>query len=164
MLKNYSWNIKSWLGRFLPGRRREESMLAFIWALLAPLQDVVDDFASRAVAWRFRVRYSSQQLVLVSLLNKLFDPVDRRIRVVTVGDLAPEVILYFDGEFDPIDDVVYHDGEPDEAPVVYHESELDGLADYIVYVPSGLSGEEDRILSWIGRYNLADKIFILEYE
>jgi hypothetical protein len=164
MISNFSWNIKTWLSRFLFPRRRKPTPLALTWAILSPLQAIVDDFAARAIVWRFTVQYNSQQAVLASMLNKLFDPTDLRIRVVTTGDLTPPVVIFQDNEFDPQPDFIYHDGEDVGNVIIYHQAELDALPDYIVYVPTSLTAEEPRIRGWINRYNLADKNYQIIYE
>jgi hypothetical protein len=164
VIKNYNWNIRQWLGRFLERGRRGEQMVAFIWSLLAPLQDIADDFAAKAHFWRSNVIYNSQQGVLQSALNSLFDATDRRIRVVTLGDLFPDITLYYDNELEPREVIVSFDGEDFEAPVIYHDSETDGQADYIVFVPTELSALEAQIVAYVNRYNLADKTFLIEYE
>ncbi|MCO5253347.1 MAG: hypothetical protein M9892_03160 [Bacteroidetes bacterium] len=166
MIRSYAWNLKNWLWRYLPSRRRREDVVALHYVFLAPQQQLADDLANRSADWDFRIKYSSQQGVLASLLNRLFDPVEKRIKVQTIADLAPEVVIYHDGEVDPLPQVLYHDGENEDynSPILYHDSETDGFPDYRVVVPAALSGEEDRIRAWVARYNLADKIFVVEYE
>ena len=164
MIRSYAWNLKNWLWRYLPARRRREDVVALHYALLAPQQQVVTEFANKAAVLDFRIKYSSQQEVLKSLLNKLFDPAEKRIKVQTIGDLAPEVVVYFDAEVELLPQVLYFDNEVDNAPVLYHDSETDGFADYRVVIPSALSAEEAWIRAWVARYNLADKIFVIKYE
>jgi hypothetical protein len=164
MIKNFDWNIKEWLGRFLDRKKRKSEPKALIWSLLAPMQDIVDEFAELALFWRRNTLYNSQQGVLQALLNNIFDNTDRRIRVVTLGDLFPDIIIYHDLEVEPEEVILEFDSENTEGPIIYHYSESDGLPDYIVFVPTALSGEEDRIKGYVNRYNLADKTFLIEYE
>jgi hypothetical protein len=166
MIRNYTWNIKSWLARYLPFRRRTEEPLALQWVFLAPLQDLADELADKAVVLDFQIKYSSQQKVLEGLLNRLFDPANNRIKVQTISDLVPDVVLYFDNELEPFPQVLYFDGETMafDAPILYHDSEEEAMADYRVIVPASLSGDEAKLRAWINRYNLADKNYIIEYE
>lgn len=163
-MRNYAWNIRNWLGRIIGRRRNSEEFLSFAFCLLKPVQDLADELASESVRWRRNILYSSQQGVLQSLLNQIFDPTEKRIKVVTIADLVPDVIIYHDGEVEPIEQLLYFDVESESSPIVYQDGETDGLADYKIIVPVLLNSEESKIVFWVNRYNLADKKYQIEYE
>jgi hypothetical protein len=163
MLQNYNWNINNWLNKILGRLWRRPQPLALLKSLLVPMQDLANELSGRSITWRFQVLYSSQQLALQSMLNKLFDPTLSRIRIVTVADLVPDTNIYHDSEFDPAQALIYHDSELDIAPIIYHDSE-DLAADYLVYVPTSLSASNAQIDAWISRYNIATKLYTIIYE
>lgn len=163
MISDYSWNIGAWIPRRLPFKRRTDITISWLKAQLAPLQEKADEFAAKCTDWDFRVKYNSQQKVLASLLNKLFDPTSKRIRVETVSDLIGAVVLFHDTEL-PEASVIYHDSETEPVPVIInHDSETAAAVDFRVFVPTSLTGDEDRIRAWINQYKLADKQYEIIY-
>lgn len=163
MIGNYSWNIANWVPRMLPLKRRTEFTIAWLVACLSGVQVLVNDFSTKCQEWDFRVLYNSQQKVLSALLNKLFDATSKRIRVETIADIIPPMIVYHDSEL-PEAPVVYFDSE--SAPmdvIINHDSESASALDFRVFVPSALSGLEEQIKAWINRYVLADKQYEIIY-
>ncbi len=163
MITDYSWNIENWVPRRLPFKRRTTITIAWLVALLTGVQTVANEFAFKCQEWDFRVMYNSQQKVLASLLNKLFDTAAKRIRVETIADLFEPVIMYYKSEL-PETPVIYYksEGMPNP-PIIYYKSEIAAQLDFRVFVPTSLSGIEEQIRSWINRYNLADKQYEIVY-
>lgn len=163
MISDYSWNIGNWIPRRLPFKRRTDIAIAWLKALLSPLQEKADEFSTACTDWDYRVMYSSQQKVFAALLNKQFDSTSKRIRVETVSDLISPVVLYHDTEL-PEASVLYHDSETEPEPVIInHDSEDAAAVDFRVFVPTSLSGIEDRIMAWVNQYKLADKQYEIIY-
>lgn len=163
MITDYSWDIESWINRRLHKKRRTVKHIAWLNALLSPLQTIANEFSSKCQEWDFRIKYSSQQKVLASLLNKIFDPSLARIRVVTITDLMPPVILYDDIE-NPDHPIVYDEDEGIQGPILYDEDEMDSAYDFKVIVPASLSGSENRIRAWVERYRIGSKNYTIIYE
>lgn len=158
---DFNWNISSWLNKVLPKERKTTINVSWLNALLSPIQTMADTFATKCLDWDFKIKYNSQQKILEGLLNKLYDSSLRRIRVETIADLAPPVILYHDAE-EPTGPVLYFDGESADGPILMHDGE-ESAYDFRVLVPTSLTSSEAQIKSWINRYKLADKTYIIIY-
>jgi hypothetical protein len=158
----YGFNISNWIFRNLPFKRRTEASHKWIESLLAPLQELVDDFKAVSDDLDNKVKFSGQQKSLAFLLNNLFDNTDRRIRVETVSDIKPPVVMWHDSELDE-GAILWHDSESSAAPIIWHDSEQTPY-NYRVIVPASLSGDAVQITAWVNRYNIATKTFIIIYE
>ena len=163
MISDYAWNIENWIPKRLPLKRRTAITIAWLKACLSGVQSLAYQFNVKCQEWDFRVKYNSQQKVLASLLNKLFDPTSKRIRVETISDLTHPVVLYFDSEIPEASDI-YFDSETDpEDDILTFISEDAAQKDFRVFVPTALSSSEEQIKAWIRRYILADKQYEIIY-
>lgn len=163
MISSYSWNIENWITRYLRKKRRTTINIAWIKTLLSPLQEKADEFAAKTIDFDFRIKYNSQQKVLESLLNTLFDPSLKRIRIVTTTDIMPPVIIYDDTE-NPDHAIIYDESEAIDGPILYDQDEIDANYDFRIMAPAALSGQESKILAWVERYRIGSKKYTIIYE
>ncbi len=159
---NYNYNISTWITRNLPQLRKVTSIQVWLSVLLTPLQTLANDFKAVSDDLDNKVKYSGQQKLLAHILNNLFDNSLRRIRIETVSDRYPAVVLWFDSEL-PEGPIIAHDFESYTGPLLVHDAELSPF-NYRVIVPVSLSASETQIIAWVNRYNTATKTFIIQYE
>lgn len=148
---NFNWNIENWINKMLPLERKTPINMSWIKALLSPLQTLQDLFAAKCTDLDFKVKYSAQQKVLGGMLNKLFDPTDKRIYIETISDLVPDVLIDFDDESTDAPLLDFDDESSDGVLLDFDDEE--GDYDFNVYVPAALAGDEDKIKSWVRLYS-----------
>lgn len=148
---NFNFNISSWINKILPLQRKTTVNISWLNALLTPLKTAQTDLETLYADLDFKVKFTAQQRVLASLLNKLFDPTDKRIRIATISDLLPEVLVYFDNE-SPDGHLLYFDSESADGPFINFDSE-ENEYDFIVYVPTALTADEEKIKAWVRLYS-----------
>jgi hypothetical protein len=127
-------------------------------------QSIIDDFNSFRSEMDFKTKYSSEQLSLQTLLNKLFDPTLERIRIETTSDIKP---LYY--QFNSAEPAPYKYGlfasESTSADFEYSASELlDSAASFQVRIPAAIDTPANRskIASWVNYYRLHSRTFIIK--
>jgi len=158
----YSWDIKSWLQRNIGTRKRQPIVKAYLYIFLKPIELVHGLFITLSADIDNKVKYTSQQLVLAGLLNKLFDATSKRIRVETVSDawVHPTIYLRYEGA-QPV--YIYYRSESADTTHVRYRSEasLDGL--FKVFLPTSLTSSEAEIRGWIDQYKEASKTYVIVY-
>lgn len=122
---------------FIPPKRRTEDHVAWVKALLTPVQQVRDlifDVYRPDVIER--MRYNGQTIILEAILNKVFeippppypqiiiDNIDNNIENVYIYNIAEEKALF-----------IYNEAE-NQPIYLYNEAEYEVEFDFIVYVPN----------------------------
>jgi hypothetical protein len=149
---NYDWDIRDWVERNLRSFFRRAFAIAWFYALLKPLEDMHAEFKSQSDEIDFNTKYSSQQIVLAHLLNDLYDPTNRLIRVETVSDGKIQPVFYQPSENKPV-----YFYQPSEGNPVYFwqpEEIYDGI-NFRVMVPTALSADVPKITARVRMYALA---------
>jgi hypothetical protein len=165
---NYIWNMTKWVTMQLPTLLRKPKRTAFIVSILAPIKrtdieggDTDKSLYAQFMAFRefvsLRVNYNSQQGSLVVLLNKLFDPALKRIRLNTIND-TKEISYAFGDEVLPGFELIYANSTPPHYAV-------DGTAIYDgeILVPIELQGKEAEIRAWVSYHIFLDKNYKITY-
>ena len=107
--------------------------LAWLRALMAPLQSLNQDFADYTEDVRYRLNLSGQVIYLEHYLNDLYDPIDRRI-YISDGDAPLPLFLYnkADGS-EPFD--IYNKSEGQTPVYLINKVEFEGNVDFIINIP-----------------------------
>jgi len=165
----FTFDIPTFVRRLTPPLLRKSRQLAWIKALLQPVDTLKDNLNDYVLDVAFRARLNSQVLMLEYGLNELYDNSLRRIYITTsTGFYQREKYTYFTQEGQP--DVFLRNTS--EAPIasetyIYSTQEqFDLIADttfFTVHVPTGLTSVEDRIKSTINKYKLAGKTYTINY-
>jgi hypothetical protein len=150
-----NFNINWYVEKYLPGFIRKTNNVRAIKALVKPLLSLLTDFYNFRIEMIYRTNLTSQRLSLESHLNKIFDPIQKRILIAHYSD---------SGLFFPLSDEGY------EGTIVSLESENDGLfialdgevreeigVSFLIYAPTGLNNE--MIKGEIEQYKLAGKTY-----
>lgn len=134
---NIRVNFKNLVRQVLPPHKRQPVRLAFLSALLYPLQLLFNLFATWRDTWRMLVGVNSQVKVLEGYLRKKYgEPI--RIKIVTFNNGLLPVGLISEGrtmwpQFGLAGENAFR-SVPLENEI---RDKFDG-ADFIVYIPSGL--------------------------
>src|SRR3989337_2848328 len=120
---NYDWDIRDWVERNLRSFFRRAFWIAWFYALLKPVEDLHVLFKAWSDETDFNTKYSSQQIVLAHLLNDLYDPTNRLIRVETVSDGKDKVKLWYKAESQP-PTYTYFAAEAEPPAHIWYEDEI----------------------------------------
>ncbi len=159
----YIFDIDKFVNDVLPPVWRNDFTRSWLKALLIPFLTLYNEFVATSIALDFRIKYSSQQKVLASLLNKLFDPSQNRIRVQTDSDELIDVVTYYESEGEP-PIFTYYESEGKPPLYTYYGTEYDTNGGFTVYVPVSLAGNEAAIRAWVNYYKYASTKFKIVYE
>lgn len=148
---NFNWYVEKYIPPFI----RKIKTVKVAKALIKPLLSLWIDFFNFRQEMIYRTNLTSQRLSLESHLNKIFDPIQKRILILHYNDA---------GLFFPLSDEGY------DGIVISLEAENDGIfialdgevqedlgVSFIVHVPTGLNNE--MIKGEIELYKLAGKTY-----
>jgi len=157
----YEWEIRSWVSRTIGWFVRKDALVAWIYSLLIPLENLHLKFIAKNVDLDFRTNYNSQQKVFAALLNNVFGT--ETIRVETSSDLIPPFYVYYKIEAKP-KKYLFFKSESKPSRFTRFKSESNPSNNFIVYAPASLASDEARLRAWINYYKLAGKNYIIIYE
>lgn len=134
MDKVYKINFRKLATEWLPLYMRGDFLTAFVFVLLAPLQLIYMEFLKVRKQYLVRINTTCQKFSMQKRLNDLFDPVERRIKIVKAV-LFDATYLYTEAEDDQWrTKTKWLFG--DENPIyIYTEAELYSEFDFIVKIP-----------------------------
>ena len=149
----------------LPSLLRRPHLLAWLAALLAPLETLYQDFVAYQRATFRELAYNSQTLVFEGALNDQFDPYTCRIRIVNQEVELTPLYLNFRNENQPDEKFVGFTREGPPWRYCYQYAEFDTQLDFIVRVPVGLRSPErtTQLTARINRFRYATKKYALRY-
>jgi hypothetical protein len=135
-------------------RLRRERLLAFLYALTAPVESLYRIFAGNRDSNLYRLLITPQVCYLERFLNNRYDTASRRIRIVNAfyADIAylflraenKPVSLFTRAENRPVH--LFTRGETSIVPV-----------DFIIAVPADISINENQMRGEVDSYKLAGK-------
>jgi hypothetical protein len=157
----YGINFKALINQYLPPLLRKPVRLSLYDSFCQPLKDLHDEFLQLIETIDYDLKYTSETICIEAKLNELFDPILKRIYIITNDDLVDatyiygrsEVIqegevewLYSRSETVPADDVIYEFGRDEEQII----------NDFTVHVPSSvLSSSEPKLIFETNKYKAA---------
>ncbi len=155
-----NWNkLLTWL---LPEVLRKPKVLAFMNALVYPIQLLHIDLLRFKKQKEYQLSINSQVCRMQAMLNDYYDSGLRRIYIGD-GQLGNEVYLFQDSENSPIG--LFTDAE-NNPEYVYNDNELVGtVADFIVYIPNVLNGSINinEMVSLVNQNKLPGKKWQIQY-
>lgn len=141
---------------------RRPLMIAFIKAMMKPLDKLNGDFS--AYRESLDTNTYSQVCYMQGVLNDLFDPLERRIRIRNAARNINAFLYWREGKNRPVR--LMKEGTPDFIPRLENRDGLIGVdnADFEIVLPIGyeLSEHEETILkSFVDQNKLASKHYII---
>lgn len=134
------------------------SIRDFINALISQLQYVNDLFFTFYSDKKYEIKFTGQLIYMKRYLNDQFDPIDRRIYIVTnTGDISP--FFYFKSEDDG--PFIYEKTE-DDGPRLQRKNESISDNDFTVWVPAALAYDSTQFNAAVNKYKLDDKTFDIQ--
>lgn len=130
----FQWNIDQWGENETPVEIRKEPNLSYLKVLLKPIKTLYNEFMTFRIATIQRMRGNCQTIVLENILNDLFDPTQRDIRITTAYSTNSPNYVYTKAELLPL--FVYTTAE--NKPVyVRTQNEYGRIYDFIVEARAG---------------------------
>jgi len=163
---NYKFNVDKWVEAILPSVLMLNNRLKILQAHLKPLQTLTNEFNLLRDGINFKTKYNCQQKVLAALLNRLFDPVHKRIRIITSSDVKGLYYQFYASEINP--DIKYSyfasEANPGTQLYSYYYSEFTGGYRFIVRIPNALNTPETitAIKGWVNYYRFESLNFTIE--
>lgn len=164
---NLYLNFREVFQYLIPTWIRGEKFVAWLGAILEPVQTLNQSFADWASAVRYDLRFNGQVIYLEHVLNDQFDDTLRRIYiddpagqqiftpyVFNKAEQQPPLYLY--NVADALD--------TEDNIVIYNVSELEVTEDFVVHVPSGIfnPAAEVQMRGLIDKYRIAGKRYTFE--
>lgn len=116
--QNFSTNALPWFYRFT-------WLTDFIHSIIAPLQDINDEFYATMVTVNDYLSYTSNHLAMEELLNDKYDLTLRRIFITENNITGQAIDIYKQPETDPSPTTIYKQGETNPSPIaMYKQSEF----------------------------------------
>lgn len=142
----------------LPVMLRRPLLLAFMEAIVSPVDTLYGLFSSNRNANLYRLSITPQVCFLEKALNDRFDISRRRIYIED-GVFYDEQYLFTEGE--GLDEYVYTPVENKDIYLYTRSETGSGSVDFIVVVPAGLRYNEAEMKALVNMYKLASKTFII---
>jgi hypothetical protein len=160
---NYNINFKHISIQFVPVSKRIPRILAFLRALVSPLNTLqIDFFNVFLIEQRKIVKRNAQTLILENTLNLLFNPSGiPPIYIDNTGDDISGAIMYNSFENYP---PIYFYNESESIPFYwYNLTETFQNSDFKVYIPASvfIAFPIDLIRFEINKYRPAGKNYII---
>lgn len=161
----FSLNIERFVNQILPFILRKGNRVKLFQSLLKPVQTLFNEFMAFRAEVIFKTKYSSQQKSLSALLNKKFDGVHRRIRIITATDLKTVFYRYNSDEVNPAPAYSFNSDEANPfLKFSYNSNELNNPYRFIVRIPADCNTNEIKaqIKSWVDYYRFSSMNFIFQ--
>lgn len=123
----------------LPTFLRKPKLVAFIQALIAPIDSIYYQWSNWRVKNIYKLEHTGQICYLRGSLNDDFDPVERRIRVID-SQLYDTTYIFTEAEEQDV--WLATEDEPDTLWLRTEVETADTGLDFLVYVPEALYDKE----------------------
>jgi hypothetical protein len=143
----YSIDWNRLIKTLLPGSVRKPTTIALLNALITPVKTVYNQFAAFRTNINEQLMITPQKRILQYWLNQKFDSTEERIEIKDYDQLDT-LFIFLESENQPL-----------YLPTFIGASEYD----FEVCVPTELQGEELLIRSFLDRYKLATKRYLITY-
>lgn len=170
-MMNLSINFIENFKTIFPKKIRGEKVVAYLTALVLPIQSINNAFSQWANSKRYTLQFTGQVIYLEHILNDIFDPVNRLIYIEDPVVIAVDLnAVFYNIEQQPNDLVTYYDiGEPNPIPLpegLYYQSELNIVPHFIVKVPNSILSISPiistNIKGIVNQYKIAGKKYLIE--
>lgn len=144
--------------QLIPGVLRKSKMLAFLQVCLTGPKQLLADFITYRAAKLKEVSYNSQTIMMEKYLNDTYPDANGQIYITNVNSPFNTTSLY--REVDQIAVDFYKESE--STAVDFKRLQDVNPYDFIVHVPSALDYDLNQLNSYIEKYKLASKRYIIE--
>jgi hypothetical protein len=160
-MSSFNLNIEKVVKQSLPGLLVKPKLLSFILSLCAPIEYLHTQFLAYRSQANYNLTINSQVNRLQLALRDKFDLVG--INVVTNEASITESFMYTINEEQEQSLIIHTIAENLNPSAIYADIEINNVIDFVVEVPIGSDSLEAAIISFVNRYKLADKKFIIQY-
>lgn len=155
-MKNYEFNITNWVSYLIPKQLRNQRLMAFVNALITPLQQLNTNANDWANSVFYDVQFNGQVVMLEHLLNDTFDNTDRRI---TITDGEPTLTPTLRNKSEARPTIIIRNRIEGGTSNILRPTSF-ARADFIVN-PNGANIDPAKATAIINRYKIAAKSFII---
>lgn len=124
---------------------------------LRPIQTLHDNFQDYYERKHYELQWNGQITYLTHVLNDQFDVLNRRIHIEDYN-AGEDVYLWNKSESNEL--TYLFNANENELPVYLFNNQEQTIG-FIVYVPQGQINNYDALRSWINKYKLASKTYII---
>lgn len=143
----------------LPPRLRKLRHVAWLQALVSPVNYLYQQFRRNRDANRYRLRITPQVVYMQRLLNDRYDIDKRGIRIADTISFDP-ADLYQEAESKPV--FIYNEEEHHPISLFTEQEVGRESVDFFVHVPAYLSFNENEMRALIDNYKLAGKTYKIQ--
>jgi hypothetical protein len=151
----YGFNLNKLVDLLLPFWLRKPNRVKLYISLMEPVRSLYNEFIEFKREVDFKTQYSCQQKSLESLLNKKFDPVLKRIKIITSSDLKEIYYSFNSGEVNPSLIHGKFSSEVISTPrYSFNSEELTSSFRFVVRIPSALDEDSTKaqMKAWVNYY------------
>lgn len=157
-------NYADYITKLLPVFLQKERFIAWVSALVSPLQTLHDLYVNYAQTVRYRLSLTGQVIYLEHYLNDLFDNSQRRIYIEDASELLLPPYLY--NKPTPHGTQIYIKNKSEGGDKFYlrNRAEYNNQANFIVWVPAELEPQnaEHLFRAAVNRYKQAGAIYSIQ--
>lgn len=159
MINIFNVNFDTFIFQWLPVKLRKNTQIAWLKTLLAPIKILYSDFTNARKRNLLYAKTTPQVVYLENLLNSLFDPNLKGIKIVD-GEEINATYVYTDN--DPRGLIVYPEGHTDAAYIYNSEP---SKWDFVVLIPSHLNlSDTDKLnlKNILNQFKLPVKTYLIK--
>ncbi len=154
----FNIDINTIIRQILPPFKRSQSILEYLRAAVHPLIELHQNFLEQRQKTLEYLAYNSQVIYLERLLNQVFNNGNTGIYISDAVQFD-YWFLYNNAEQHP--QYLYNTSE-NQPVFLYNEQEFDTNYDFIVWVPTAVTFNINRMRALINRYKLAGKRYDIQ--
>ena len=160
----YAWLLAELVRNLLPAYLRQLKRMAWLESLLAPADDIQQDFVRWGQTTLYALDFTGQVISLERRLNDEFDPVLRRI-YLSDDAYIQESFLFRDATTNSSEETefLFYDGTHSSGEAFWlYQDGYAGEVDFYVNVPASLAYDAPRLTALVHQYKMAGKRFALQ--
>lgn len=140
-------------------RIRKIFTLEFFKMCASPVHDLYLKFYEFFKIKKYELNFNGQVIYLEHVLNDMFDSTLRRIYI---SDTPPYSGAYLFNKIEGLEETFFFNKSEAEAPLyLFSTSEVFMWPGFIVNVPAGVSFDREKMKSYVNRYKIASKPYII---
>ncbi|BAV09404.1 hypothetical protein SAMN05421788_101840 [Filimonas lacunae] len=150
---NVEWKkLVNWL---TPVTLRKKKLLALLYALVSPINDLHTRFITYKKNIDYRLKINYQVCFLQAALNDRFDYTGRRIQIVRSRQFDPQPLFLL-----PENKPMVLNARPGTGKILYTKSETGQFtADFIIKIPASLQYDLSELTAFVNSYIVQCRTF-----
>lgn len=157
----FKLNFKKLVSDLEPFFLRLLKHLAYLRSAAKPLKDINDSLIITRDKINFDLSFTGQKIYLQEILNQLFDTASRRIFIENQTDFLLDNFIHFDVEQKP-PFFLHFEAEGKPPTFFSFETEYGLDFDFVVFVPSTLTFDENEMRALVNKYRAAGRTFDIQ--